>query len=651
MADFRMHFEDHDYDEAAPTIEALVARYGDWLLARDPGEESNPFDLQLMLDWKLGYGDGRFDIWRRSEVEQFLLEWCPRKVSMPAQWSIPMVQRVADAFLFLDDQGLLSSDGDDAGTLADFARALGPQMQAAMSNPANFGMAKGLVAGAGADFGSDLTPDSIQRIMDDFNELPYEQRKAITDPHIRQPEPTPTIGPVVMPSDDMVRRSAAEAPVLHQFKALADFFKAPGRRLTAKGNIRLADAGELSGILGTEPLEEVVGQRTFKKHSSEDMPDLDHWQWWAREVGALRVQKGRMVAVEAWQKRAVNDPVSEARKAYEVLQRFGVYSSYRRMGLFPIGRFVDETDTAVLMMLLVSSGPLQFEDLTSKIAVIRKAAGFQFVMANPELEANIMNDAIDDMLTVLERAGVIVQDDSGFEHRHYRLRRVSGTVALTPFGTLMAVEQARRSGYVVEILDAPSDLTAQRLTELAAAEELEVEAWLSLVAQWVDVQADRVAAVRDLCDELTENERIFVVLATDLPDSLADDFATVFRHRLNTHPPHDVLAAIAYSWLTEVGRLGIDETDPQRDAVSELIILGFLASADPQGTIEEAAQEVPPEEFSAMVSQAASIMPPYVESLLEAIGRYYSDKVVAKNARRELLRVRSRLANLGSRDG
>ena len=89
-------------------------------------------------------------------------------------------------------------------------------------------MAKGLVAGAGADFGSDLTPDSIQQIMDDFNALPYEQRKAITDPQIGQPEPMPTIGPVVMPSDDEVRRSAAEAPVLRQFNALADFFKTPG---------------------------------------------------------------------------------------------------------------------------------------------------------------------------------------------------------------------------------------------------------------------------------------------------------------------------------------------------------------------------------------------------------------------------------------
>ena len=601
-----------------------------------------------MLDWKLGYGDARFDTWRRREVEEFLLEWCPRKLSMPAQWSIPMVDRVADAFLFLGDQGLLSSEGDDARSLADCARTLGPQMQGAMSNPANFGMAKGLIAGVGGDFTSDLTPGSMQQIMDDFNALPYEQRKAITDPHIGQPAPrrTPTIGSVVMPSDDDVRRSAAEAPVLRQFNALAAFFKAPGRRLTAKGNIRLADAGELSEILGTEPLEEVVGQHTFKRHTSENMPDLDHWQWWAREVGAIRVQKGRMVAVEAWRERATKDPVSEARKAFEVLQRFGVYSSYRRMGLFSIETFIDEIDMAVLMILLDASGPMQLQELESRIALIRTEAGFEPVMGNPELDADIVAGAVDDMLTVLERAGVIVQDAMEFEEKRYRQRRVGGTVALTPFGTLMAVEHARESGIVVQTLDAASDLTAQRLAELAAAETLEVEPWLNLVGNWVDQQADRLAAVRDLCDELTGNEMIFAVLATQIPDPLVDDFATVLLHRLDTHAPDDVLAAVSYRWLVRLGRLDPDEIDPQREAVSELIILGFLASADPQGTIETTARERSPQEFSAMVSHAASIMPPYVESLLEAIGRYYSDKAVAKNARRELLRVRSRLANL-----
>ena len=105
MADIRMRFEDHDYDEAAPTIEALVALYGQWLNARKPAEDADPFDLQLMLDWKLGYGDGRFDIRRRSEVEEFLLQWCPRKVSNARLSGVFRWCKGLPTLFCFDDQG------------------------------------------------------------------------------------------------------------------------------------------------------------------------------------------------------------------------------------------------------------------------------------------------------------------------------------------------------------------------------------------------------------------------------------------------------------------------------------------------------------------------------------------------------------------
>ena len=59
------------------------------------------------------------------------------------------------------------------------------------------------------------------------------------------------------------------------------------------------------------------------------MPDLDHWQWWANEVGVLRVVKSRMVGVKSWRDRCEQDPVGEARKAFETLVDYGVVSSYR----------------------------------------------------------------------------------------------------------------------------------------------------------------------------------------------------------------------------------------------------------------------------------------------------------------------------------
>ena len=60
-----------------------------------------------------------------------------------------------------------------------------------------------------------------------------------------------------------------------------------------------------------------------------------------------------------------------------------------------------------------------------RIAVIRKQRGSSpcWVIRN---YADIVNSATDDMLTVLERAGVIVQDQWSFLQERYRQRRVAG---------------------------------------------------------------------------------------------------------------------------------------------------------------------------------------------------------------------------------
>ena len=199
-----------------------------------------------------------------------------------------------------------------------------------MGDPTNFGMAKSLFAGMGVDLEEDVTQEGLNSLMEQFNSLPFEQRKAFTDPFMGPgTQEQLSIGPVVLPSEEEVRTAAAAAPVLAGFRALSDYFEAPGRPLTAAGNIKLADAGALSEILGSEPLEETYAGHTFRRKSSARMPDLDHWQWWANEVGALRVVKSRMVGVKSWRDRCEQDPVGEARKAFETLVDYGVVSSYR----------------------------------------------------------------------------------------------------------------------------------------------------------------------------------------------------------------------------------------------------------------------------------------------------------------------------------
>ena len=260
MASPRMRFEPGDVEDARGTIEELADLYESWFRVRHPGADADDgSDLEMLLDWKVNYGDGRLDEWSVADVEEFVLGWCPRKVSAPPSWAVPMVESVANGFVFLGERGLLSPSSDPADRLAAHTRSLAGECERRMGDPTNFGMAKSLFAGMGVDLEEEVTQEGLNSLMEQFNSLPFEQRKAFTDPFMGPgTQEQLSIGPVVLPSEEEVRAAAAAAPVLAGFRALSDYFEAPGRPLTAAGNIKLADAGALSEILGSEPLEESI---------------------------------------------------------------------------------------------------------------------------------------------------------------------------------------------------------------------------------------------------------------------------------------------------------------------------------------------------------------------------------------------------------
>ncbi len=38
--------------------------------------------MSIALDWKWSFGDGELATWRTGDVAEFLLEWCPQKLSV-----------------------------------------------------------------------------------------------------------------------------------------------------------------------------------------------------------------------------------------------------------------------------------------------------------------------------------------------------------------------------------------------------------------------------------------------------------------------------------------------------------------------------------------------------------------------------------------
>lgn len=641
MTDLRMRFNEGLDDEAEAVIATLIRRFDDWCNDHAPQRrEARGSDFRLLLDWKINYGDGCLDLWSIADVDEFVLNWCPRKVSAAPEWARPMVATVATGFLFLDDQGLLAHNSDSGERLAARTRSLEGECVERMGDSSNFGMAKSLFAGMGVDDSDGLSPDTLQSVIEQFNALPYEQRAQITDG--AQPN-VPVIGPVLMPTAQEVAASAAVAPVLVGFLALSDYFQAPGRPLTATGNIKLADAAALSEILGTEPLTEEVGDRTFHRQSAAQMPALDHWQWWAREVGVLRRSKSNLVAVKAWRDRVTKDPVGQARKAFAVLHAFGLISSYRTHAYSHVNELMDNASVALLATPLETGGEVDFGDMVDVAQAIRTNAGAQSRWGNERTW--IIRD-VELILEMAERAGIVEQHDVVYEQTRLGKQRAGGTITLTPFGVLTIVEAARAEGVTVETLDPPEDLSAEALADLLGQESVDMGTWWDLLRRWLAAQPQpqQEQALAALLAGL-DDDVLCLVLLYDTPDDLVDVFATVLREAFETGGQDDPVPVIAFGWLAQLGQIAAEDMDFEVVQRSRLSLVGMLAAVEPETLTESWSGGRPQPELLAEIGVISRTMPRGAVKLLEAIGKHFPDKAVAKSARREALKVRSRLAN------
>jgi hypothetical protein len=135
-----------------------------------------------MLSWKWSYGDGRLDRWVAAEVEEFLLDYVPRKISLHGdEVDHPVV--CAIAFLdFLADVGVL--EGDTPETLARTAVSLRDEVAEALRDPARWGPAKALMTQAEAEGVDFADGAALQAWTDDFNSRPFEERDHIVGPSL-----------------------------------------------------------------------------------------------------------------------------------------------------------------------------------------------------------------------------------------------------------------------------------------------------------------------------------------------------------------------------------------------------------------------------------------------------------------------------------
>lgn len=625
-------------DEYGRFRDSAIDAYTRWLGAND--REVDAPDLGLLLDWKWNYGDRRLNRLTRQELEEFLLEWCPRKLSMAGSEIAGLPESVAVGTHFLADEGVLRS-GDSPARLADHARRLADSFVSEMDNPEKFGMGKSILHGMDLGDPSALTPDNLQRAMEEFNRLPYEERKAITDPAMgMHPEPM-VIGPVAEPRPDAVYASVERAPMLRGFRALAEYLGSDGKPLTKTGALKLADARSLVDLLDTgESMATEIGARTFKVQSARELPHLDHWQWWAQECGAIRTVRGRLVPVKAWRRRVDADPVAEALKAVRVLFEFGVNASYSTWYYSELDGLVDQAIWLMLGRLLTGPGPLEYAELVDQVDLLADGEDV------PRLTESSSTLAVADTLDLLERAGVIEQHEITTTEDGYRTStRTGGKITITPFGVVALIEVLRAQGVEVNTLADPAGMDIGELVAMIGDDQVGPEQWWNLAGQWLEGGAGRTLDQSELRDVLAETPMDLLLLTGTVPDQLRGELTMILRTITEKGTLQDELVAAA---MTALAALADD--DGQGDAITEderdQITVTMIAITGPDGPEEtvEAIDSLGPGKAYELIKVAARHPCASSEKALAFLGEWHTDRKVAKLARKELFRLRSKLA-------
>lgn len=638
--------DDDEQFHAART--ALLERFEAWLsdhhrLTTPAEAATTAGDAGLALDWKWGYAGGDLSRWTTADLGEFLMEWCPRKLSVSPEESATIPVSVAAFLAFLGDEKLLSRGSSAVDELIRETVDLTDEFVAAMGDPSNFGMAKSLFAAAATD-GVDLSdPDQMQAWMEEFNARPEEdRRRLIPDTALAVPPTKPALPPVVPPDDAEVAASRAAAPILAKFAALAEF-TAAGRKLTQKGNFTLADARALVELLDTgDVMDPMFGTRTFRTTSAAELGGLHHIFRWARKAGVVRVAHGRVHATKKGLAIAKN-PGSFFDKAVDGLLAAGPLASQRDPnGWFAwpeVTELLDHLSVGLLVGPYAGQRPFPIEELGEQAAhAVLHAFVFRGT-SDDDVARRVTND-VTDIIDAFELAGMVRRIDAvapGDDDVIVSPRRHGGTVELTAAGVVTARRLLLEAGYEVPEAGRFSDATATELFlgtdgDDFAAVAAELEAWRRRRSP-EEAAAELAAAVRAVGDPALAN------LALAVMGEIALDIAGPEVRALAAEPEH---RGFALCWLVDHG---LEDPDALFDADDVSWFVDVLAqrlvTRGPDGLCDTLALAGDHGRQVRVVDGLWRSSSPATEVVLAAIGEVHPVKVVAKSARKALFKRRS----------
>jgi hypothetical protein len=639
----RLRFSPYGDDEDAyrATRDALLDEFSGWLDRSEPDPADLVGDVGIFLDWRHGYSSGVLDEFDDGDITEFLLEWCPRKLSAPAEDAEGMCQAVGTYVEFMAHTGRLLGGVNRAASLIALADGLSPTMRAEMDNPANFGIAKTLFAGLGdvSAMSQDELLGALQARVDEHNALPFEERRAVTDKFI-DPEPKQFELPFayIPPPAADVDAAVAAAPLPAKVDALRGYLGPVGKALTAKGNLKLADGRALIELLDTgDVMDPQIGDKIFRTVSTADMPRLMFLLDVAKRAGAVRVSQRRVVPTKAW---ATRKPIQQATALVATILELGPLQSLSSVRVWffnDLHRLLDDGIVLWLSPLLGPRAQGPFEELVElpKVVVAQQLAPHW-----PERSKDSFDEftvrGIGRIFEILELAGAVQWTDRIEVPNPYGPSSwAGGTVGLTALGRRVLPDYVDDAGLVLHRVEDLSGADGAALVDaLFAVDETQHEA---LLATW-QPHRSAVERARLLADAITTApnaaHRVMGFHALDL-------FDLTVAEPLVRQLPDSPVAGHAALWLiardradaatlggfigtlVRVDLLAAELDDPEKLCES------FTNGPDPYQLLDEMWRQ--PTRETALV--------------LDSLGRHLPDPKLAKAARKAAMRHRSWMAN------
>jgi len=637
---------------ARPTIDLdnpdarrqLLDQFAAWSadqLGDDDGTRRS--DAESFVEWFANYTDDELGDLQADALAEYLLRWCPARLSAPASIAPRLCESLESFVEYLHSAGLLEGGAGRAAQLIAYVSGIVGDVEDAMGDESKFGMAKSMLFGDNPldpNLSLDQLQVELEARMAAHNARPIEERRAATD-RFFAPKLYDLGFSYLPPATREVESSASESPLLGQVEGLRGYLGEAGRVLTKNGNLKLADARELIALLDTgDRMDSETGGRVWKTTSSENLPKLNGIVELALTAGAVRRNRGRLVPVKRWAKLSATARLEQLWAALMDLDMLF-------LPRYNYGRMIDHHQLLVdgiphgLLRLLPDGMSVRFDGL---VEMGCQATQVAFADEEPEWLDHLVEsteDRLSRIFETVERAGVVRW--TGWRTRSAKYfaeitYRHGGDIELTAIGRHLVAPMAQDYGYTFHQVRDLADLDAAELVDVLADNNLDTD---YVLEQWRPGESARKRG--ELIAEmlLGDTDATRRLIAFRLLDQLpVHDIAGSLRQLLDTPSAgHAALLLLGAGLATEeevgdfvgvgpfVDILASVAEDPELVTASWSQVLA--SGSDPYALLDELWRHSAPE--TAIV--------------LETLGKVLPDRGQAKAARKALVRHRSRMAN------